>query len=638
MWHKFIIPLCTMVFYSSYTMADYMSTPTFIDPACIAPQMDMSQGGPSVNMNTASDIEKAGARFKIPTYLTLRVSLYNNLLKFVKQNITAAKGGIICDNPLQEQDCVVLSYKMPDGSAITNTNIYKYVVYSSLYDYISSSVLDHNDLETLRTLFAKGYANTTIDTSFETAMTNIIATTGLSSSGITNQKISDVLTIIDESSEQLSSIMVKDVLFYQKFGHSSYGRFPIMARLIECLDGTFANLLYRDLPHLPLTPYKVAQTYFSPIIMLCLIVYLIIEGYKILMAQGIKEKNDIIMFVVQFGLVFYFTIGNAWQDFFFEFINSISSTISGIILESMPGSADGCSVYKPTMYPRGKGYIALFDAVDCKFLNYIGLPGNAWIPGLFSIIALTILMPVPYVSPVVNIISIIYLFSIINTILMGVQIYITATVNLMLLIFLSIIIIPLSLFNITKDIFDKWVTKIIGTVIQKIMAVMMIVITMIMLDSVIYGTNTDALFNKTSHIDANGTPYPNSIKNDCYGGAWNILQTFDFDSGLILGVVPPACVLNIYATHPWSFFKFPLHFIWLFRIPVPLVHLIVAFLIPAILAILMMYAIKMVVGSMEKLISTVSGIDSEDTFGASAYSSVEDGIARAKEAKDKGGE
>lgn len=639
-----------------------MNRTTFIDSACIAQQITNTNSfSYTAAGSDVTDAMKPGAvsslvlsqtllaqgntaiinkKINNPTYAELRVTLYNNMLRFVSLGVTAALGGNTCENPLSQDNCLVVQLKTPSGNDVTPTEIYQYVVYSALYDFISQDVLDANLLELVRQAIASTYSQTPTQT-FQSSMENVIRADNFFTSGaINNQSIKTVNEKIVSLANALALQATSDILFQQQMGYSSKVTFPLTSRLIECLEGTFANLFLKDLPKARITPYAIVQTYFQPIIIAFLIIYIILYGYKILMAHGIKDNAQIIMTFVEFALVFYFTIGDAWQSFFFNALKAIPASIGAMIINALDGGADGCTIFKSYMYPNGKGNLALFDAIDCKFANYIGLTPNSFIPGIFWIIVVPMIIPVPVIGVIVSITGIVYFSCMVYTILLGIQVYISAVVSLSIMIFLSPFTIPMALFDKTEAIFNKWMAKIIGCVISLSFGLMIVVFVLALLDPILYGAKPEKyLFNDISYRSTPQNPLPNPVRDDCYftgfAKAWA-----PSDGGLKIGTasfVPTTCLLHHLAQEGVMWIGFPLDWLYVFRIPINFrLDIMLMFVVSAFITILFAAIVKKFVDPLVDVIAQIGGDSGADLFGAQKYDGMKDAVARGTDAA-KGG-
>ena len=680
--------------HAATTAINQGTQPNFLDPSCIAV---------ASNTVTTKNSSIANKRFASPTFFDLKVQIQKNLSKFLSTRISAINLATSkqCENPLSDSSCTVVSYKNPDGTSVTAQGVYQFVVFSSLYNYIDSATLDSGQLETARAEFMTGYRSSITPEKFEEYVNAEIAKVNkeraeddaklkadeqdkrkgqltdyeikwlridvtkkysgidsvtfnaaieeaITSSGIVggmeNKSIAAIINLMDSASTIIAAKMSDDGLFLQKLGHSSLVAFPITSRLVECLDGTFRNLFMKDVSKITRrTPFGLAQDYFKPAVILALILYFIAYGYKIVLAHGMGKQSEIIMFAVKFGLVFYFSIGEAWKDFAFDMLKSIPATVSQIVFESLPGSVDGCTAFKPSMYPQGKGMLSFFDTIDCKYANYIGLRSGQSVPAIFSVITIPMLIPVPIVTLLVTTIGFLYFGIVTFGLLIAIEIYISAILFFTFYLFLAPLVVPMALFSKTEDICKKYQTKIIGTVVQAVMSVVMLVMVIALMDGVIYGPNPGGqnLFTPPPQPMVNGIPQPSTLNDNCYptNGAWEPRGFFGATNtdGLIGVGIPMACMLA--RISPPSWLSFPVPFVLeLFQLPISgsFFTIYFGFFVPGIISILSLFIVNTVTGQISEVINKISGATNTGAFGASSFNPMSQAFSAGKEAVEEG--
>lgn len=128
---------------------------------------------------------------------------------------------------------------------------------------------------------------------------------------------------------------------------------------------------------------------------------------------------------------------------------------------------DGC-YFGDVKYPDGKEYLAIFDTLDCKLAHYFNLStGNVgtifWLVLFF------------FISSYLGIIFAFLLFCLLALIMLIVfkifYIYLTNVISITFMIFVSPFTLPFMLFPRFKNIFDTWLSSLIGFCLQLIMVV-----------------------------------------------------------------------------------------------------------------------------------------------------------------------
>jgi type IV secretory pathway VirB6-like protein len=137
-----------------------------------------------------------------------------------------------------------------------------------------------------------------------------------------------------------------------------------------------------------------------------------------------------------------------------------------------------------------KNYMKLWDMIDCKLSSYLGLglnDKNLDEPRVLTT-GITAIFSTEYGIPIF-IFTIIFLVFIILIIIRVVHIYIMAIVGVSLLAYIAPLIIPAALFNYTKEIFNSWVTQIIGCLLQPVLMFAFMAFMLAAIDSVVYENN-----------------------------------------------------------------------------------------------------------------------------------------------------
>ena len=250
--------------------------------------------------------------------------------------------------------------------------------------------------------------------------------------------------------------------------------------------------LYRKGDKLGDTIFSKIQKNFRYPIKIALVLSVVMFGYQILMAtpEVFLNKKTIMTYLVKFGLVSFFVLGNAWQGFFVDSIMRISTDLSDITFRPMATlRSDGCvfpkynhtklkqareSGYKsnllqtdnssPASYPEGKNYLRIFDTLDCKISRAIGYGPEVSVSNLFKMIF------AGFISGPLGIMIFMagfaYAFLLFSIVIRAVQILIMSILAIILLIYISPITITCALFERTKSIFENWWKQLLGFILQ----------------------------------------------------------------------------------------------------------------------------------------------------------------------------
>jgi hypothetical protein len=308
---------------------------------------------------------------------------------------------------------------------------------------------------------------------------------------------------------------------------------PMVAPVIECLEGSFRNLFIKPLVDpwvqensstVRTTVFQKVQISVKPIVVLFMILFVAYTGFTMLFLEKGAFKftlPETVILLIKIGCVSYFAIGDAWKDFFFDAMRSISYGGAKIFLDAAlnanEGNIDGC-MFPGNYYPKGKEHLALFDTMDCKIGNYIGYFKQYDIPATLQIAVSYLFFP-PFYGFVLSALCIAYCLAIILMYARMTQMYLATTLKVILLLFLSPIMIPMCLLEKTKSIYENWLGQVQGTILPPVGVFAMIALTLIVLDGTFYGAKPNPdLFVYNLNGDQN---YEQNIRQECLSYVMN---------------------------------------------------------------------------------------------------------------------
>ena len=136
-------------------------------------------------------------------------------------------------------------------------------------------------------------------------------------------------------------------------------------------------------------------------------------------------------------------------------------------------------------------YLALWDKIDCRLINYLGI-----VRGFLSKF-LALLISMEYINFIIF--CLIFLF-VVSLIFFFVHIYAFSLIALTVLTFISPIFVTCILFERTKGFFDNWLKLCISFVLQPLIIMIFITFTFYTLDMLVYkGCNIKT--NKSGYIE-----------------------------------------------------------------------------------------------------------------------------------------
>lgn len=304
---------------------------------------------------------------------------------------------------------------------------------------------------------------------------------------------------------------VKETLenvFYNVAGHSECSTINEMPYSDgTCPSGGYAvtgNFTYKKGNEVKETSFfTIVQNTLQSAVKMALTLSIVFYGMNILMGKAdIREKKDILMYLLKIALVIYFATGDAWQSMFFKGVYGASSELSQMVFkinaQDSENKRDGCQFGEITTssgqtvatgdpYPSGKEYLALWDTLDCKMMRYLGYGPEASASNIASLI-LAGYFSFAGVGLYLSVAVMFFGFLFLALTLRALHIFLASAIGIIILVFVSPIIIPLAMFSRTADIFKKWVAELIGYCLQPMILFAYIALFINVMDSTMIGS------------------------------------------------------------------------------------------------------------------------------------------------------
>jgi len=221
--------------------------------------------------------------------------------------------------------------------------------------------------------------------------------------------------------------------------------------------------------------FEFLQSKLYGIVQIFLILYVMIFGMRILMADKIMPRDQIIVTCLKIGFVLFFATGKAWQNFFFDAIYYASTTLGNIILDlnlsdlrmdgnSIENQAHKRCYFDPSTYPNHMQYVAIWDSIYCKLSQYLGLGPGITIGNLGILIVsgfFTGAYGVYFASLLLTFAAIFF-----SIIYLTLYIFVVSSSVIIILIFISPLIMVAFLFQATKSAFEQWVRQLMESATQ----------------------------------------------------------------------------------------------------------------------------------------------------------------------------
>ena len=218
---------------------------------------------------------------------------------------------------------------------------------------------------------------------------------------------------------------------------------------------------------------------------MALILAVMMFGVGILLAapsEGVSKKK-IMPFILKIGLVVYFAIGTAWQDHFIEGTLQASTLLSDMVFDieesTQEQKLDGCQFPRfdyadnneatkydnPAYSPENK-YLKIWDTLDCKITRALGYGPDVSVPNLIFMILGGLLTG--GLGVLFFLATFFLAFLLLSIALRALQIFLISVTAIILLIYISPLIIPLCLFEKTKNVFSGWWKQLLGFSLQPV--------------------------------------------------------------------------------------------------------------------------------------------------------------------------
>jgi hypothetical protein len=269
---------------------------------------------------------------------------------------------------------------------------------------------------------------------------------------------------------------------------------------------------------------KKDQTFFNKIqnqfrfpLKIAFVLSVVFFGFNILLAtpESFINKKTVMTYLVKFGLVYFFVLGSAWQSFFMDSVMNLSTEFSNITFRPQQRN-DGCNFPKYNQeklnsdkdditakeaidtfkievqtnphYPIGKGYLRVFDTLDCKIARALGYGPDVSTPNLAKMIFSGLLtggLGITFFFA-----AFAYGFMLISIAMRAIHITIISIMGIILLIYVSPITITCALFERTKGIFENWWKQMLGFILQPMIVFAYIGLMLTVFDNLFIGDAT----------------------------------------------------------------------------------------------------------------------------------------------------
>lgn len=297
----------------------------------------------------------------------------------------------------------------------------------------------------------------------------------------------------------------------------------ITSTVVGCVKDMLIKIFVFDPANPNEKPYfQVVQERLKQIVFSVLVLYVAIVGITIMTSPQVPQRQVFIMWVIKYGVVSFFALGNALYAVengrvvgLFPSIIQSSEVVANIFMEAQNKlDPRGYCTYNHTFPSGGQknilgendltasggltdlvntaGYsyvkMSFWDLMDCKIINYLnGGTCEFGVGGLILVWIASIGTWFGANGVVLAITTFLYCFVLLLIFFKFAHIFILSAIVLTVLLFLTPIFVCFMLFEATKGIFQQWIKQILGYILYPSLLFAFMALMLATLDSIYYG-------------------------------------------------------------------------------------------------------------------------------------------------------
>lgn len=299
---------------------------------------------------------------------------------------------------------------------------------------------------------------------------------------------------------------------------------PIVSVAATCVYNSMLNIFIlnnnfgqdEDSGEYNSTFFEHSQFLFRSAIFGIFTIYIILFGYRLIMNSEVPKQSEWIWTALKLAIVMFFAIGDGVQYIFPKLLD-ITTGLSAMYIVAISSTGisdyDYCN-FDINSYNNQISFI--WDFIDCKMSKYIGLYNNEndmTTPYLLSLGPLVFFISfISYLAFfAIILLSILVVVSIVALVARVAYIYFLSVVALAILFFVFPLIVLASLFEVTKDFFDRWLQLVIAFVIQPVLLFAFLGLLFLLMDYFYFGDNKN--FTTLQNPPQHGSFITYSISN-----------------------------------------------------------------------------------------------------------------------------
>lgn len=250
----------------------------------------------------------------------------------------------------------------------------------------------------------------------------------------------------------------------------------------------------------------------SGLVKILLVLAVTMYGFNLVVIGKRFKQEDFVVFFVKIIFVIALSLSTGWMKTVLDGTYKVSGAIINFTYRTLQiddwkpdynnPKFDGCYFSYSSdfnnnfdSYPSGRKYIAFFDYIDCKFQKYMGFDA-----GSIDIINVIILFVFTGFLTLVLVLPLLMIFLILLSVVVKIAyVFVVAMLTLTILLFLTPIMMPLSLFEKTKKIFEAWYKKILGYIFYPIFLIVAVTVLFFIYDKF--------FISEAIYLGENNAPY-----------------------------------------------------------------------------------------------------------------------------------
>ena len=284
------------------------------------------------------------------------------------------------------------------------------------------------------------------------------------------------------------------------FSNRSHSQAPISVtgRVITCVRASLDSM-FNTSCHVDETSssdiMKNIRTGLKQAVLASLALFVVLLGMKVV-TYGEVNKKEFFGAIVKFGFVLWFAIGNGLNEWVYEGGRAVMDGLSNFIM--MPSETNSFCHYDASTYDEGYGYLALWDAIDCRLCHYllVGITDSA--EGGLGVVAagalsaatlgvVGIIMPLIFsLELILGIFVLIFAIFVLSLCANFLHFFILAMIGLALMSYLGVIFVPMILFSFTRTFFDNWWKCALSCVLQPVIMTAFVAFPFLVFENILY--------------------------------------------------------------------------------------------------------------------------------------------------------